>query len=314
MSTNSVTMRQLLEAGAHFGHRTRYWNPRMAPYIYGDRNRLHIVNLEKTLPLLQEAMNYLGSVAASRGTVLFVGTKRAARDAIEQAAKRCGMPFVSQRWLGGTLTNFKTVRNSISRMLSLEAMEADGAINRLSKKEALTIHRDIAKLNKSLGGIRAMEHLPDAIFVIDVGHENIAVSEAGKLGIPVVAVVDTNCSPAGVSYVIPGNDDAIRAVQLYAEAAAEAVLNARAALPVASAGDDEFVELDEEGRPTGGRAPAPPGRGAPARKKPTTRAAVAKDEGDAGGDKPRRRPLPPRANAVVKTKPPRKPSPRPAAS
>ncbi len=266
-----VTMRQMLEAGVHFGHQTRYWNPKMAPYIFGARGRIHIINLEKTLPLFGDAMNYLSGLAQKRGSVLFVGTKRSAREAIEVEAQRCGMPYVSQRWLGGMLTNFRTVKQSVSRLKELEAAETDGSFDKLVKHEVLARRRERDKLQKSLGGIKNMNRLPDALFVIDIGHENIAVLEAKKLGIPVVAVVDTNYDPALVDYAIPGNDDAIRAVQLYARAAADAVLEGKAASPAAAQGDgDEFVELDAEGNPVardeeGSRRKAP-SRRAPGKK------------------------------------------------
>ena len=212
---SKVTMRQMLEAGVHFGHQTRYWSPKMAPYIFGERNNIHIFNLEKSLPALEDACNYLGKVASKNGKILFVGTKRAARDAINDASKACNMPFVNRRWSGGMMTNFKTVKVSVKRLLELEAMQSDGSMERLSKKEALTLQREYDKLERGMGGIKHMERLPDALFVVDVGHERIAISEAAKLGIPVVAVVDSNNTPDGVDYVIPGNDDAIRAIQLY---------------------------------------------------------------------------------------------------
>src|SRR5688500_16399005 len=263
----AVTMRQMLEAGVHFGHQTRYWNPRMAPYIFGARGKIHIINLEKTLPLFTDAMNFVSGLAQKRGTILFVGTKRSARDAIKEEASRCSMPYISQRWLGGMLTNFRTVKQSVARLKELEAMEADGSFGRLVKHAVLGLMREREKLEKSLGGIKEMNRLPDALFVVDIGHENIAIDEAKKLGIPVVAVVDTNYDPALVDYPIPGNDDAIRAVQLYARAAADAVLEGKAAAPqAATVREDEFVELDAEGNPTKaprGRAPA---KKAPARK------------------------------------------------
>jgi small subunit ribosomal protein S2 len=224
---SDVSMRQMLQAGVHFGHQTRYWNPKMAAYIFGQRNKIHIVNLEKSLPLYQEAMNYLGKLSANGGRVLFVGTKRAAHDAVREQAIRCGMPYVNHRWLGGMLTNFKTVRQSIQRLKELEAMFEDGRIERFGKKETLTLSREREKLERSLGGIKEMDGLPDAMFVIDVGHEKIAISEANKLGIPVVGVVDTNNDPSNIDYVIPGNDDAIRAVRLYIEGAASAILDGR---------------------------------------------------------------------------------------
>jgi small subunit ribosomal protein S2 len=244
-----VSMRQMLEAGVHFGHQTRYWNPKMAPYIFGHRNNIHIINLEQTVPLFQEALDFIKGVTATNGTVLFVGTKRSAREAVRTEADRCGMPFVSHRWLGGMLTNFKTIKQSIKRLEIIEGMEADGSFDSLTKKEVLGLRREYAKLERSLGGIKDMRGLPDVIFVIDVGHEKIAVHEARKLGIPVVAVVDTNCSPSDVDYVVPGNDDAMRAAQLYAAGVAEAVLAGKASLPAVPESDDEFIELDKEGVP-----------------------------------------------------------------
>ncbi|HZW51215.1 MAG TPA: 30S ribosomal protein S2, partial [Rudaea sp.] len=215
-----VTMRQMLEAGVHFGHQTRYWNPRMAPYIFGARGKIHIINLEKTLPLFTDAMNFVSGLAQRRGSILFVGTKRSARDSVKEEAVRCGMPYVSARWLGGMLTNFRTVKQSVSRLKEMTAMAQDGSLERMSKKEALHYQREIAKLERSLGGIRDLESLPDALFVIDVGYQKGAVAEAKKLGIPVIAVVDTNHSPEGISYVIPGNDDSSRAIRLYARGVA----------------------------------------------------------------------------------------------
>lgn len=244
-----ISMRQMLEAGVHFGHRTRYWNPRMAPFIFGVRSKIHIVNLEHTLPLYKDAMNFLGSVASRRGTVLFVGTKRAAQEIVQQEATRCGMPYVNHRWLGGMLTNFQTVRQSIKRLKDLETQSQDGTFERLSKKEALMLRREMEKLERSLGGIKDLQGLPAAIFVIDVGHEKIAVTEAKVLGIPVVGVVDTNNDPASIDYVIPGNDDAIRAIQLYAAGGADAILDGRTATQSLRGTTDEFVELDEKGQP-----------------------------------------------------------------
>ncbi|MEP7245528.1 MAG: 30S ribosomal protein S2, partial [Gammaproteobacteria bacterium] len=212
----SVSMRQMLEAGVHFGHQTRFWNPKMAPYIFGERNRIHIINLEKTQPMYVEAANFVKSVIADGGKVLFVGTKRSAREAVQSEATRCGMPWVNQRWLGGMLTNFKTIRQSIKRLAEITELQVSGALDKRGKKEATQLRREQDKLERSLGGIKHMDGLPDAIFIVDVGHESIAIHEAKKLGIPVVAVVDTNCSPDGVDYVIPGNDDAMRAIQLYA--------------------------------------------------------------------------------------------------
>jgi len=242
-----VTMRQMLEAGVHFGHQTRFWNPKMAPFIFGDRNKIHIINLEKTLPLYQDAMNFIGSMVSKKGKVLFVGTKRSAQDIIKEQADRCGMPYVNHRWLGGMLTNYKTVKQSIKRLKELEAMDSDGTFERLSKKEVLTLTREQTKLDRSLGGIKDMAGLPDIIFVIDVGHEKIAITEAIKLGIPVIGVVDTNNSPAGVDYLIPGNDDAIRAITLYTKGAADAVINGVEAVSIPGVGaDDDFVELSAD--------------------------------------------------------------------
>jgi len=242
-----VTMRQMLEAGVHFGHQTRFWNPKMAPFIFGDRNKIHIINLEKTLPLYQDAMNFIGSMVSKRGKVLFVGTKRSAQDIIKEQANRCDMPYVNHRWLGGMLTNYKTVKQSIKRLKELEGMDSDGTFERLSKKEVLTLTREKIKLDRSLGGIKDMAGLPDVIFVIDVGHEKIAITEAIKLGIPVIGVVDTNNSPNGVDYLIPGNDDAIRAITLYTKGAADAVINGRESVSVPGVGaGDEFVELNAD--------------------------------------------------------------------
>lgn len=245
---SEVTMRQMLEAGVHFGHQTRFWHPKMAPYIFGERNKIHIINLEKTQPLFVEATNFIGRLTAKRGKVLFVGTKRSAQEAVMREAQRCGMPFVSRRWLGGMLTNFKTVKQSIRRLKELEQLLESGGLDRMSKKEGLGLKRELDKLNLSLGGIKDMDGLPDALFIIDVGHERIAVAEAMKLGIPIVAVVDTNNTPDGVDYVIPGNDDAIRAVNLYAEGVANAVLDARMTITDAAGGSrDDFVEMDDAG-------------------------------------------------------------------
>ncbi len=245
---SNVTMRQMLEAGVHFGHQTRFWHPKMRPYIFGERNRIHIINLEKTLPLFNEAMGYLTKLAGNGGTILFVGTKRQATDILGEEASRCGSPYVNHRWLGGMLTNYRTVKKSIERLKMLESILADETSRqKLSKKELLTLDRERAKLEKSLGGIKEMSGLPDAVFVIDVGHEYIAVSEAKKLNIPVVGVVDSNCKPDGVDYVIPGNDDALRAIQLYARAAADAILAGRERHQASIvSGDDEFVEVKEE--------------------------------------------------------------------
>ncbi|HEX6092261.1 MAG TPA: 30S ribosomal protein S2 [Dongiaceae bacterium] len=268
-------MRQMLEAGVHFGHQTRYWNPKMAPYIFGARGKIHIINLEKTLPLLNDSMNFISKLAARRGTVMFVGTKRAASGAIEEEARRCGMPFVSHRWLGGMLTNYRTIRESVKRLKQLESMHEDGSVAHLVKKEVLQLTRERAKLEKSLGGIKEMKSLPDALFVIDVSHEDIAVKEARKLGIPVIAVVDTNCSPDNIDYVIPGNDDAIRSIRLYAQLAAEAVLEGRASVPQVEV-SDEFVELDAEGKPVKHQAERPRKEAQKITKKKVTKKVVAR--------------------------------------
>ena len=244
-------MRQMLEAGVHFGHQTRYWNPKMSAFIFGHRNKIHIVNLEKTLPLYQDAVNFMGTLAANGGKILFVGTKRAARDAIRDEAARCGMPFVNHRWLGGMLTNFKTIRQSVKRLKDLEVMFESGTIERFNKKEALGLSRERVKLEQSLGGIKNMDGLPDAMFVIDVGHEKIAVTEANKLGIPVIGVVDTNNDPSNVDYVIPGNDDAIRAVQLYIAGAADAILDGRGTAAAMVGRDETYLD------PASGREATP---------------------------------------------------------
>lgn len=222
-----VSMRDMLKAGVHFGHQTRYWNPKMKPYIFGASNRVHIINLEKTLPLFNDALNYLGNVASKKGKILFVGTKRAASEAVKESATKCEQFYVNHRWLGGMLTNWKTVRQSINRLKDLEAQSEDGTFEKLTKKEVLMSTREMEKLERSIGGIKNMGGLPDALFVIDVDHERLAINEANKLGIPVIGVVDTNSNPDGVDYVIPGNDDAIRAVQLYVRAIATACSKAR---------------------------------------------------------------------------------------
>jgi|TARA_B100000959_G_scaffold102968_3_gene108572 small subunit ribosomal protein S2 len=239
-------MRQMLEAGVHFGHQTRYWSPKMGPYIFGSRNKIHIIDLEKALPLFREAMNFLGSIAAGKGTILFVGTKRQASKLVREQALRCRCPYVDHRWLGGMLTNFKTVKNSISRLVELDEMQESGAIARLTKKEGLTLDRERNKLDRSLSGIRDMKSLPDCVFIIDVNHEKIAVAEARKLGIPVVGIVDTNSSPELIDYPIPGNDDAIRAIRLYLTNVADAILEARSVLPEVIEGDaDDYIEVSE---------------------------------------------------------------------
>src|SRR6476620_9456569 len=244
----SVSMREMLEAGVHFGHQTRFWNPKMAPYIYGQRNKIHIINLEKTQPLFDEAMKFVRQLSSRRGTILMIGTKRQARDVIAQEAKRCGMPYVDQRWLGGMLTNFKTVKGSLKKLKDMQA-QVEAGTESMIKKEALLFQRDLAKLEKDIGGIQHMNALPDALFVIDVGYHKIAVLEAKKLGIPIIGIVDTNHSPIGIDYVIPGNDDSSKAVALYAKAVADAVLegkaNAANEVVQGAAVGDEFVEVDE---------------------------------------------------------------------
>jgi len=245
----STTMRQMLEAGVHFGHQTRFWNPKMAPYIFGHRNKIHIVNLEKTLVMYQEAMKYVKKLSSNKGTILFVGTKRQAREIIKEEAMRCGAPFVDHRWLGGMLTNFKTVKQSIKRLKEMEAMLADGSLEKLPKKEALGIQRELVKFERSLGGIKDLTGVPDALFIIDVGYQKGAVVEANKLGIPIIGVVDTNHSPEGIAHVIPGNDDSSRAIRLYARGVADAILEGREMSVqeiVAGGNADEFVELETQ--------------------------------------------------------------------
>ena len=239
-----VSMRDMLQAGVHFGHQTRFWNPKMKPFIFGARNGVHIINLEKTVPMFDDALNFIGNVAAKKGKILFVGTKRAASEAVKEAAASCDQFYVNHRWLGGMLTNWKTVRQSIKRLKDLETQSQDGTFEKLTKKEALMRTREMEKLEKSLGGIKNMGGLPDVLFVVDADHEHIAIKEANNLGIPVVSIVDTNSNPDGVDYVIPGNDDAIRAVQLYLNAAADTVLEARAQDIVVQAEQDGFVEAE----------------------------------------------------------------------
>ena len=284
-----VTMRQMLEAGVHFGHQTRYWNPKMAPYIFGDRNKIHIINLEKSLPLAREACAFVKATVADGGKILFVGTKRAAREAMRTHANRAEMPFVSYRWLGGMLTNYKTIRQSVKRLMTLEKMAEEGGFEGLTKKEILGLSREQEKLDRSLGGIKEMKSLPDVLFIVDVDHEDIAVREARKLGIPVVAIVDTNCSPDNVDYVIPGNDDAMRAIELYAAMVADAAIEGKASLPEVALGEDEFVELDAEGnvkKSTGRKKKA--GKKGPAKKKAVIKKAPAKkikaDDADSEAD------------------------------
>ncbi len=243
----SVTMREMLEAGVHFGHQTRYWNPKMAPFIFGHRNKIHIINLEKSLPMFEAAAKFARQLASNKGTILFVGTKRAARDIMAEEAARCGMPWVSHRWLGGMLTNFKTVKQSVKRLKDMEVMLAEGAKESLSKKEILTLQREYDNLNRSLGGIKEMAGLPDALFVLDVGYQKIAITEANKLGIPVIGVVDSNNTPAGIDYIIPGNDDSSRAIRLYARGIADAVLEGKSQVveELVAATQDEYVEVEE---------------------------------------------------------------------
>ncbi len=246
----SVSMRQMLEAGVHFGHQTRFWNPKMAPYIFGARNKIHIVNLEKTLTMYNDAATYVRQLASNRGSILFVGTKRQAREIVAEEAARCGMPYVDHRWLGGMLTNFKTVKGSIKRLKELEQMQEDGTLDRLPKREALDLKRELEKLMQSLGGIKDMVALPDAMFVIDTGYQKIALTEARKIGIPVVGVVDTNNSPDGVDYIIPGNDDSSRAIRLYAQGMADAVLEGKAhAMHDIVKSGEEYVEIIEDDQP-----------------------------------------------------------------
>jgi len=272
-----VTMRQMLEAGVHFGHQTRYWHPKMAPYIFGERNKVHIINLEKTLPLFNDAVSFISKLAGRKGKVLFVGTKKAAQEVIRQEAMRCGMPWVDRRWTGGMLTNFKTVKQSIKRLRDLEQMQQEGGFDRLSKREALTMTRELEKLSKGLAGIKDMTGLPDVLFVIDIGHEKIAVAEARKLNIPVVGIVDTNNNPDKIDYAIPGNDDAIRSIQLYAKAMADAILDARLVAVEAAAGrGDEFVELNAAGEPVVDLAAAEANKGLARKKAPARRPATAK--------------------------------------
>jgi small subunit ribosomal protein S2 len=272
-------MRQMLEAGVHFGHQTRYWNPKMAPYIFGERGKIHIINLEKTMPLFSDAMNYISSMVANGGTVLFVGTKRSAQTAVMENAIRCGMPYVNHRWLGGMLTNYKTVRQSIKRLKDLETMSGDGSFDRISKKEALMLTREREKLERSLGGIKDMRGIPDAMFIVDVGYEKIAIKEARKLGIPVIGVVDTNNSLDGIDYVIPGNDDAIRAIKLYVEAAADAANTGKLSVAHAVADSaDEFVEVKEGGDAAPKKKAAPRKKAA---KKVTVKKAAKKEAPEA---------------------------------
>ncbi len=288
---SAVSMRQMLEAGVHFGHQTRYWNPKMGSYIFGQRNKIHIINLEQTLPMFNDAMNFLGTLSANGGRILFVGTKRAARETVREEAERCSMPYVNHRWLGGMLTNFKTIKQSIKRLKELEDMFADGSVEkRFNKKEALGLERELEKLERSLGGIKDMKGLPDAVFIIDTGHEKIAVSEAKKLGIPVVGVVDTNNDPDGIDYIIPGNDDAIRAIQLYVQGVSAAVLEGRAS---AAAG----INLEDEGSEKPSKAKAKVKVKAKAKSKPES-----KDESEAEAEVGAKEEAAPKAKTKAKAK------------
>jgi len=243
---SNVTMREMLEAGVHFGHQTRFWNPKMAPFIFGERNKIHIINLEQTMPLCKDAVNYLGKVASKKGRIMFVGTKRAASDAIKDEALRCGMPFVNHRWLGGMLTNFRTVRASIKRLRELDDLAASKNYEKINKKEILQLSREQEKLEKTLGGIKEMGGLPDVLFVIDVGYEKIAVQEAAKLGIPVVGIVDTNNSPDNIDYIVPGNDDSMRAIKLYTRLVADAVLEGKQSITVGTDDEGELIEVETD--------------------------------------------------------------------
>lgn len=283
---STVTMREMLEAGVHFGHQTRFWNPKMGPYLFGQRNKIHIINLERSLPLFSDALNYVGKLASKRGTILFVGTKRAAQKIVQEEAVRCGMPYINRRWLGGLLTNYKTVKQSINRLKDLETMFAEGGTDKLSKKETIGLRRELDKLKSNLEGIKDMKGMPDALFIIDVGYEDIAVKEAVKLGIPVVGVVDSNNSPDGIDYVIPGNDDAIRSIRLYAKGVADAIVEGRGTVAHlgGEGGADEFVELDESGAPVReekSRKAKAGARKKPAKKKPVKETTAAKPEAEA---------------------------------
>jgi len=281
----NVSMRDMLEAGVHFGHQSRFWDPKMAPYLFGQRNKIHIINLEKTLPLFNEAINFISRMASQKKTILFVGTKRAAEDIVREEAIRCGMPFVNRRWLGGLLTNFKTVRQSINRLKELEAMEEDGSMQKLSKKHQLILRRELEKLDRTLSGIKDMGGLPDALFVIDVGYEYIAVNEARKLGIPVVGIVDSNNSPDGIDYIIPGNDDAIRSIRLYTKAVADAILEGRRSMAHlgGEGAEDEFVEMEETEQPAAEKKA--PAAKVQVKKKVVTRKSPTPAAGEAGVDK-----------------------------
>jgi small subunit ribosomal protein S2 len=283
---SNVTMREMLEAGVHFGHQTRYWNPSMAPYLFGQRNKIHIINLEKTLPLYDEAMNFVSKMASKKGTILFVGTKRSAQSIVAEEAERCGMPYINRRWLGGLLTNFKTVRGSINRLKEIETMQTDGSFERVNKKEQLMLRRELDKLKANLSGIKDMKGIPDAIFIVDVGYENIAVSEAVKLGIPVIGIVDSNNNPKGVDYVIPGNDDAIRSITLYAKGVADAILDSRQSVAHLGGGEDsdDLIEIDDSGAPVADEEAKPKVTKKTAKKKAVKKADSVKAEEKSDAD------------------------------
>ena len=306
---SNVSMRLMLEAGVHFGHQTRFWNPQMSEYIFGSRNKIHIINLEKTLPLYNDAVNALGSIAANRGNILFVGTKRAARAIVTEEAIRCGMPYVSHRWLGGMLTNFKTIRASIQRLKELEEMSENGGFDRLNKKEQLMLTREMEKKEKVIGGIKDMRGLPSAIFVIDVGHEDIAVKEANTLGIPVFGIVDSNNSPDGVEYVIPGNDDAIKAIQLYSQGVADAIIEGRASAVIQRSAEDDAAKKAAPKKAAAKRKPAEDAAEKPAADEPVVETPVeakADAEADTGVDTAEQKAAPKKKAAVKKKAAPKK--------
>ena len=306
---SNVSMRLMLEAGVHFGHQTRFWNPQMSEYIFGSRNKIHIINLEKTLPLYNDAVNALGSIAANRGNILFVGTKRAARSIVTEEAIRCGMPYVSHRWLGGMLTNFKTIRASIQRLKELEEMSENGGFDRLNKKEQLMLTREMEKKEKVIGGIKDMRGLPSAIFVIDVGHEDIAVKEANTLGIPVFGIVDSNNSPDGVEYVIPGNDDAIKAIQLYSQGVADAIIEGRASAVIQRSAEDDAAKKAAPKKAAAKRKPAEDAAEKPAADEPAVETPAdtsVKAEADTDTDTAEQKAAPKKKAAVKKKAAPKK--------
>ncbi len=306
---SNVSMRLMLEAGVHFGHQTRFWNPQMSEYIFGSRNKIHIINLEKTLPLYNDAVNALGSIAANRGNILFVGTKRAARAIVTEEAIRCGMPYVSHRWLGGMLTNFKTIRASIQRLKELEEMSENGGFDRLNKKEQLMLTREMEKKEKVIGGIKDMRGLPSAIFVIDVGHEDIAVKEANTLGIPVFGIVDSNNSPDGVEYVIPGNDDAIKAIQLYSQGVADAIIEGRASAVIQRSAEDDAAKKAAPKKAAAKRKPAEDAAEKPAADEPAVETPAdtsVKAEADTDTDTAEQKAAPKKKAAVKKKAAPKK--------